>query len=77
MSYHRLEAHSQDAIDEAYYQALTGGFGQIVMDDLYRLVCFSHLPGERELGQHDLWLYILQRLAAYEARMRTDDGPSG
>jgi hypothetical protein len=76
--YHDLPSRTVEQIDAAYYNALTSSDGQIIMDDLYNMVCCTYLPDERALGQVDLRNYMLSRMQAHLARARAyervDDG---
>ena len=76
--YHDIPSRTEEQIDAAYYEALTSPAGQVIMDDLYNIVCCSHMQTLQELGQVDLRNYLLRRMRAHMARLRpherVDDG---
>jgi hypothetical protein len=76
--YHDLPPRTDEQIDAAYYHALTSPAGQIIMDDLYNMVCCTYLPDVRAIGQVDLRNYMLSRMQKHLARARAyervDDG---
>jgi hypothetical protein len=65
--YHQLPRREAAQIYAAFRECFTSPAGQIVMDELYRVVCCTQLASARDLGKHDLWVYILDAMQQGEA----------
>jgi hypothetical protein len=76
--YDDLPPRTQEQIDAAYYDWIHSPVGQIIMDDLYNMVCCSYIEDMRGVGQLDLRNYMLARSRAHMDRLRAyerrDDG---
>jgi hypothetical protein len=60
--YHQLPRREPAQVYAAFRECFTSPAGQLVMDELYRVVCCTQLATVRDLGKHDLWVYILDAM---------------
>jgi hypothetical protein len=72
--YHDFGHRTRDEILLAYLSCFSSPAGQIVMDDLYQSICGRQMMGERDIGRHDFWIYILEALQEAERLLRQVEG---
>jgi hypothetical protein len=73
--YHDFGHRSREDILIAYLQCFSSPAGQIVMDDLYQSICGRQMMGERDIGKHDIWIFILDAMQEAERLLKIRKEP--
>jgi hypothetical protein len=66
-AFHRKSRYGLEQKALAFAEVFNGPVGRIVMEALFDAVCMTQMATERDLGKHDLWLYINETIAVGEA----------